>query len=266
MINLLGKTLAVITAGLGIVFLFLALGIYTHQVDWGWREPRKELGERVPSEIDKRTAAVRQAAGAKNLAEQALKQAQGQLAGAEVSWSKYPLWAEKTLQSLYSGKDPKMDIRQIELTKGKVQVVPVPQGFGQALLKDKVVFSYSDGKEVHTVDVQKSFEAYHAELADLQAKFHKVNEQLAQEVVGQQNITLQLNGESDPATGRELKPGLHDLLEKEIALQKQIKNELENLRPLWVREMVDAQLLLERQRQLLARKKELEGALAAPGQ
>jgi len=48
------------------------------------------------------------------------------------------------------------------------------------------------------------------------------------------------------------------LLEQEKLVQKQLKREIDDIEPLWVRKLVEAQLLVARRQALEARKKELE--------
>src|SRR5690349_20215903 len=97
MFNLLGKTLVVFNAGLSMLFLTLALGIFTNQIDWGWKEPRQVLHTRVPSEIDKRTAAVKNFLRNRELVELALKEAQDKLNVTEQLWWDYHLDYAKSL-------------------------------------------------------------------------------------------------------------------------------------------------------------------------
>src|SRR5437867_1945958 len=51
-----GKILVVINVALSLLFLSWSAMVFTQSVDWGWKEPRKELGQKVPSELEKRKA------------------------------------------------------------------------------------------------------------------------------------------------------------------------------------------------------------------
>ena len=50
--NKIGKTLVFLNLVLSLMALTWAGAIFLQQVDWGWKEPRKEIDGRVPSEID----------------------------------------------------------------------------------------------------------------------------------------------------------------------------------------------------------------------
>jgi hypothetical protein len=87
MINLIGKTLVVFNVALSLVMIAFAVGIYTNRIDWGWRESQQELGTRIPSEIDKRSAAVKLFLNHRDQVEAALNEAQQQLVKDDEDWA-----------------------------------------------------------------------------------------------------------------------------------------------------------------------------------
>src|SRR5262249_9751672 len=64
-----------------------AVGIYTNRIDWGWREPQQDLGTRIPSEIDKRTAAVKMFLRHRDQVEAALNEAQQETVKDAEDWA-----------------------------------------------------------------------------------------------------------------------------------------------------------------------------------
>ncbi len=167
--NILGKLLVFLNTGLSVVFLILALGIYTHQVDWGWKEPRKELGERIPSEIDKRTAVVKMVGKTKREAVARVEIAQQNLYMARYKWPLAHIWMQKELEKLdsvpsniaqkhvspqwpivYTENPDETTIRQVEIQSGKILQLEKTFPF-ISFTKTKVV----DGKEQYVTVTRK---------------------------------------------------------------------------------------------------------------
>jgi hypothetical protein len=287
MMNYIGKFLVIINIAVSGLLLVFALGLLTNRLDVAWKEPRKDGGERVPAEIDKRTAAVRQAATAKITAEQELLRArrgdakkgakpQGGLALAEMEWQNFPLWAEGELDTLLgnlkagSPKGPKINVRNLKIDNGKLAPNPVKPG--RPAYQGEVEVAYKVGGKKVTAKVEHSYATYHAQLAELHLKLQKLTVQLGQEIDKNAGITIDLDGEIDPKS-KKARPGLLDLVDRESTLQKQLKFEIEGdrerdiagVKDRWVQELVNAQLLLNRRQQLEARLKELKAQLAAQG-
>jgi hypothetical protein len=87
MINLIGKTLVAFNVALSLILITFAVGIYTNRIDWGWREPQQDLGTRIPSEIDKRTAAVKMFLRHRDQVEAALNEAQQETVKDAEDWA-----------------------------------------------------------------------------------------------------------------------------------------------------------------------------------
>lgn len=261
MMNLLGKGLAVLTTALSVVFLVLALAVATNQIDWGWKEPRKDLDERVPSEIDKRLAAVAQTVQARDVARKRLAMAQKQRAGTEPVWVDNNLWYAARLKELFAADAPLPNgVVPVKMVKGEAALDPDQPG--RPLLDGKL--TYTDGANEKT-EVAKSYLAYHKDVDQLQKDLVKLNEDIVDLVQAREKYNQALIGLEDMATGKQIKPGLHKLLEQEADFQRQLKRELETMRPLWLQKLVDAQTLLEQQVRLESRLRELKKSEAVRG-
>jgi hypothetical protein len=244
MINHLGKGLVLVTTAVSILFLAWAVAIYTQTIDWGWKDPRSELKERVPSEIDKRMAALQEALRLTARSQAEVNDRASELAVAEKDFDGNVHLYRAKLAELYTAKGA-IKVQEIGYDKGKLLHNPpdrrtAPPAFGKVM----------DGIKKSLAEYQKEFNALQKEMDDVTAK---INETLKKE----SELTVNLNGKKDE-NGKLEKVGLYTLLEKEKMTHDQIKAELDYLQPLWVQELVDAQLLLERTARLEHRIAELK--------
>jgi hypothetical protein len=249
MINNLGKGLVLFTVAASFLFLAWAVAVFTQTVDWGWKDPRKELGERVPSEIDKRIAAVKEALRFKARAEAGAKNAQESLAIAEQDFPRNVLSYQAKLNALRTAP-------------GKIKVEP--------LKLDKGVLARTDQRatagpvyEGVVPGAEKSVAGYFADLKKVQLALDAATAQIKELTEKEKGLTETLNGLKDE-TGKAVKVGMYELVEKEKKTQEQVKAETEYLQPLWVRELVDAQLLIARMGRLNQRLEELKGPAPMP--
>src|SRR5271165_5160726 len=104
--NRIGKILVVLNTAICLVALAWAIGLFFQITDWGWKEPRTELGLRVPSEYDKRAAAFKDAVRARDALMPALKPAQASLREAEARFPQNHLFYKAELARLESSTDP----------------------------------------------------------------------------------------------------------------------------------------------------------------
>src|SRR5690349_3872250 len=104
--NRIGKGLVLANTAASIVALSWAAGVYFQFTDWGWKEPRSELGLRIPSEYDKRTAAFKEAVKARDTAVPALQPAWASLRAAEEPFPQNHLFYKQELARLRSATDP----------------------------------------------------------------------------------------------------------------------------------------------------------------
>jgi hypothetical protein len=259
MINNVGKALVLLLLLLSSFFAVWAGAIYTQRVDWGWKDPRKEFdGDRIPSEIDKRTALINELLPIRDQEDQALDGAKkgpasliGMVVTEEMILAENHGWYDKMLASLESAPG-KVDILQIKYDKNGV----VLDNMARPVLEKPATFTDAD-KKITPLD--KSYVGYRADLKKTLGDMDTVTKGIEKWINDQKGLTIKLNGTKDEA-GKEVDPGLYDLLTRETAIQEELKKETAYLRPLWVRELVDAQLLLQRQEGLRARLAELKRA------
>jgi hypothetical protein len=264
MINLLGKSLAFVHVSLSILLLGFAFAIYLNPVDFGWKEPRrfwndqpnkKEENLLVASEFDKAEAAVRKMARFRDDDLYQLGMAQEKLAAIEPWLGKNHIKGMDLLEKLENGKG-EFNIDELQFNdKDKLVLepdAPAKLGFPQlAPVKREPA-------------INMSFAGYVAQLRKLDGDIDKVETAMKELVNKEVAITLRLIGDTDPdgtprrhADGSIIRPGWHYLIELEMDAQQQLKKELEYLQPLWVKELVDAQLLVGRRDLLLQRLAEL---------
>lgn len=260
MFDILGKTLVAVCTALSVVFFGIALAIFAFPADPGWRVPRIEWGQRIPSEFDQRAAAVQKLQNARAVAENDLKQAQVRHNHARVTYFTSHTFGERKLEELANSPNPKLLVQRVFIDKG---TVPFDPNYGVPFFKGDVVFQYTEGKDTKTVKVSKSLKEYRKELEKLDQEIVAATEELKKEYARQQEITEKIGGKIE--TGKKVVVGLYDLIESEAALQNQLRRSLEDIRPRWVWHLVEVQLLAERREQMEQRLKELRTKTAQGG-
>lgn len=247
--NLLGKSLVLVQLALGVGFLGWAATIFAYPVDLGWKEPRrawvdppegKKDNERIASEIDKRAAAVKKAAEAKQRALARVELAQKDLADVEHKFWRHHLAYRAEIARLQSA-DGKIDVRNI-LFEGGVPTLDAKNSTGLAYEKKAVGVDLSIAK---LLDV----------LGKRQGEIKSVQEDIKKILEKELEITRYLSGKDE--NDKQANPGLYGLLDEEASKQRKLKEEYDYLQPLWVRELNAAQILLERRARLEKRLKEL---------
>jgi hypothetical protein len=253
--NYVGKTLVFLNLLLGVFFLSWAGAIYLNKIDWGSKDPRKYLdSERIPSEFDKRAVLLQEALKDRKRADDAVAAVHTQLARWQVQMPVNHRFYNEELARLESSEQP-IDLQRVKIVKG---VVAVDKDL-RPILEGKVTFTDAANK---TMDVNKSYVSYRVDLRKVLDDIDTTTAATKGLLEKQEDLTKRLNGTQDEA-GKTIRPGLYKLLEHEFHTQQDLKSEMGYLRPLWVRELVDAQLLLERRQGLEARMKELKAAQAA---
>jgi hypothetical protein len=268
MMNYVGKTLVLSTLMLSGFFAAWAGAIYTQRLDWGWKDPRKHIsGDRIPSEIDKRTALIQELLPIRDeedrtldgyTDEQTKQQKQRSLLSDVIGLqallaANHHYYAEQ-LAALESAPG-KIEIKEIAFGKNGVSL----DNYLRPVWGNPVTYTDADKK---TTPLDKSYARYRADLKEVQSEQNKTITQTNDWIARQKVLTEKLNGTTDEA-GKEILPGLYGLLHHETVIQEKLKKERAYLQPLWVRELVNAQLLLERQEGLRARMAELKGVRAA---
>jgi hypothetical protein len=249
MINYLGKGLVLVTVAVSGLFLAWTLAIFTQTVDWGWKDPRKGLGERMPSEIDKRIAAVKEALRFKARAEAVAKSAGDALVAAEQDFPSNVL--------SYQAK-----LKELREAPGKIKVVELKLDKGVLARASKRATAGPVYENV-VPGAEKSTAGYFVDLKKIQVAMDAATTEIKDLTEKEKELTENLNGKKDE-TGKAVKVGMYELLEREKKTQEQLKAEAEYLQPLWVRELVDAQLLIARMGRLDQRLEELKRPAPAP--
>jgi hypothetical protein len=245
MMNHVGKALVLVTAAVSLAFLAWAVAIYTQTIDWGWKDPRKELGERVPSEIDKRIAAVKEASTFRVRAEAGVKSGTANLARAEDDYAHNMLLYRDKLAEL-RGADGKITIKPLNYKQGVLQRTDNKRATAAPAFDEKPL-----------PGVEKSAAGYQKELDELNAKIVTITGELNDLIKKENELTSNLNGQKDEE-GKVVKVGMYELVEREKKTQDQIRAESDYLQPLWVQELDAAQYVLDRMGRLDNRLMELK--------
>jgi hypothetical protein len=247
--NNIGKTLVLINLALSLLFLALGLSIFLQQLDWGWKEPRKDVTgtARLASEIDQRTAAVNDALKAIELVRAPLKNAADNLAQVEAGpwFAANHLWYRDTLADLRSSSRP-LDVKEIKYNKGAL--VLDGRALGRPVLQD-------------SIGLVKSYEAYGRDLVAVQKEIDQAQKDIKDLVAEEQKLTYQVSGKDN--AGKDV--GILALLEKEHQLQVRLKFEKDYLLPRWVGALDEVDLFLERRQRLDATLEKLKKARTESG-
>ena len=261
MINLLGKGLALVFAGLAIMLMIFAAALYFNAVDLGWKQPARlyretearkagDLGA-IASEFDKRDAAVRKLIRIKYEALVNLGNAQASFLEVEPYLGDNRLKGDALLAKLDKGADTFV-IRDWKFDdNGALALEPGNRQLGFPLL------------ETPLKDINKSFEGYLQDLDNVNKRLVQLLSQTADVLKKEKDLTDRMIGEVDKdgkpsrENGAVVKPGWYYLLEAEAQAQAELKKELAYIQPLWTKELVDAQGLVNRREVLLRRLNEL---------
>jgi len=241
MIDTLGKSLVLVTTAVSGVFLAWSIAVYTQTIDWGWKEPRKELGERVPSEFDKRVAAVKETATFLERGQAVAGDAADTLAVAEQDYPTNVLLYRNKLAELKSA-DGKIKVEELKYNNGVLARFPEkdPRATSPPVFNGVVK------------DAEKSTAGYRKEFNKLDADIVAVTGKIDKMIKQEGELTINLNGIKG------VKAGMYELQEKEKTMQDKLQDTMDKLQPLWVRELVNAQLLLARMGRLDQRLDELK--------
>lgn len=236
MINYLGKTLVFLTLAGSLFALTWAAAIFFQKVDWGWKEPRKDLDQRVASELDKRIAAHAQALRAVARFKDEPARSHGELLTVRRAFPANHLFYVAELKRLRESPDDPLDVKGVQYSGGVIQLdAPV---VGKPVLAEAVT------------GITKSREGYEAELASVQKAITKTNQAIEAWVAKEKELTLKLIGVRDDQ-GKVVKMGVYDLLEEEKRAQDQARYERdEYLEPRTVRARQEASQQRDRNRRM----------------
>jgi hypothetical protein len=246
MTTTLGKILVLVTTALSWTLAVLVFGAYTQAIDWGWRDPRKDIEKKpIPSEKAKREQLVNAARASALRAQAGLNQARARLHAVREQYPKNHLWYDATLRELRAGDNKKpFTVRELEVDKA-----------GRMVLDPSVIGMPKLGPPVPGLTMPEL--KLRAELQSLQGQMDVEMAALQKLDKEQKAITLRLSPLKD-AQGQIVRKGLDDLAEVEAQTQSRLREEMSRLRPGWTRELAEAQLLLERRDSLRRRLDELQ--------
>jgi hypothetical protein len=262
MINLLGKTLALTFGGLAIMLMIFAAALYFNAVDIGWKQPARvyrETDTRKPGDLgavaggfDKRDAAARQLIRIKFDALARLGSAQASFLEVEPYLGDNRLKGDAVLEKLYSAPEA-LVIRDLKVEdNGMLAFEPgTNRQLGFPVLEPPIK------------EVTKSFKSYLVDLDAVNKKLLQVLGETADVLHKEKDLTDRMIGEIDQdgkskrENGAVVRPGWYYLLEAEATAQTELKREIEYVQPLWTKELVDAQGLVNRRDVLLRRLNEL---------
>ena len=230
--NRIGKGLVLLHVAISLLALSWAAGLLLQFTDWGWKEPRTDLGQRVPSEYDKSVAAAKQAGKARDLALPSVRpgSARISLREAEESFPKNHLYYTQQLARLQSSPDP-IEAKAIKRA-GKIVLDTPGKAIGKPVLEEKI-----EG-------ITKSYDSYVADLKKINEDIDKEVKEIRDWTDKARAITFVLNGKDDAK--KEVTMGIYKLLDIEKKAQDQALFEKEYLQPIWARGLQEAELFMER--------------------
>lgn len=243
--NHLGKGLVLVHLFLSLLVMTWAAALFLQFTDLGWKEPRKELDVRVPSEFDKRAAALRESYRVLAGNTPFLKKTQKTLAELEPFRAQNYLWYKQELARLQSDPNP-IEVKEIKYDKGVLILDTAGKPYGRPELGPKI-----DGLE-------KSQATYDKELQKINKEIEDAIKETSEWLEKQKDVTEKLNVKGEK--GKVEKIGLYVLLENEKKAQDQARFEMEYLTPQWVSAKKEAEELLQRRQRL---QKTLAGFKAA---
>lgn len=228
MYNTLGKTLVFVNLTISLLAMSWAAAIFLQFVDWGWKEPRKYLDERLASEYDKRAAALAEAHRSAQLILPRVVPAQTSLGDAEKRFPSNHLFYVRKLDRLRNDPAAPIQIKEIKMAGGEA-VLDRPV-IGQPIFES-------------VAPVTKSRIKYLADFKAVQDQIKGVSDQIEKMVKTEQALSLVLSG-------TDKKPGLYRLLDIEKEEQDRIKSEKEYVEPLWVSALREVDTYKVRQKRL----------------
>jgi hypothetical protein len=262
MINLLGKGLAVAQVALSVMLMALALALYLNAVDFGWEQPARYFHEAkgkkgdnllVPSQIDKREAAMRQLVRVK----------------------RDELTRVGTLQDNQSAVALLLGLNHLEGTNAldKLENADGPWDVKTVKFKDtgEMVVNTDSHPELGFPALEAAVPGINMSYAGYLAKLKSADERIEQKQTSvddllkkEKAVTDRLSGKIDKdgkaevdKSGSVIEPGWRYLLDAEYLTQRELLKELEHVQPLWVKEYMDSQIVLARRDSLMRRLEEL---------
>lgn len=250
MMNSIGKSLVLIHVTLSLLALTWAAALLLQFIDWGWKEPRLDVNERVASEVDKRAAAITVAIRARNMELAPVKKSQEAMTAAMDRYAQNHLFYRNELERLKSAPGA-IEVKDVKLVDGVLDL-DVPR-IGAPKLEQKI-----DGIDKSLVEYERLLygkDALYKQIGDLEVELRDLTAKA-------EGITRQLNG-VDEAGAKTV--GLYTLLEDEAQMQARLRFEKEYIQPQWAEALERAQEFLERRERLEKTLERLKKDLSNPG-
>ena len=237
MFNKLGKFLVLVHTTVAILAMSWAGAVFLQFIDWGWKEPRKYLDERIASEYDKRAAALAEAHKAYTSLAPKVAPAQTAWRNAERRFPTNHLFYVAKLDELRNSPAPKMVVNEVLMTNGSPSLDAAL--LGKPILKNPVA-------------VSKSYVKYLEEYYAVQKQIEAVSAQIKGEIAKEEKLSQRLGGDDK-------KPGVYRLVEIEKETQDKIKSEKQYIQPQWVSALRQVDVYKDRQNRLEATLGKLKG-------
>jgi hypothetical protein len=242
MMNVLAKSLVLMHVVLSLAGLTWALMLFLHGRDFGWKEPGMEVLEyntdgtpstkpgavlRFASDYDKSVVAVQEAGATRDRAYRHVKPALESIARTENYLPDNHLFYWKEMERLRKERsdEEKKDNMGFRVKRLKEA--------GHALNADedglRLGTPIFDDDEVALI--KKPYDEYKADLTVLFKRIDKYNNEIREIADKTQAITEDLNGTNK--LGKSVKPGLYALNDLEFQYQKQLKIEIDDIKPFW---------------------------------
>jgi hypothetical protein len=230
--NRIGKGLVLVHTFASIIALAWAAGLFLQFTDWGWKEPRSELGFRIPSEYDKRAAVFREAVKARDIAMSGYVATRAALREAQERFPENHLYYEKELARLRSSTEP-IEVKAISKEAGPIVLDTPGKPIGVPVLDKKI-----EG-------ITKSYEAYAADLKRINMEIDNEVKQIRAWTEKARVITILLDGKDDTGKVAPNTVGIYALLEGEKKAQDQARFEKDYLQPIWAKARERAEIFVD---------------------
>jgi hypothetical protein len=250
--TLLGKSLVFTILVLSLALCTYAAIVFASPVDLGRTPPKgapQQGAEAVKSQLAQRQEALRELDRVVDEARKPWTSARRELAQVEARIADNQVWYADRLKRIKAGDDFK--IYDLKKDANGRYLLDFPEtGAGRP------VFDQAQ-KEIAT----KTYHNYMDQLGKLLGVMTKTQSDIQKTIGEEKVLTIELNGVT--VMDKKVRKGLYDLIDVEVAVRQRAGEELEELKPKFYQQLVDSQLLLDRQQSLRLRIRELQGRKVA---
>ena len=225
MFNRIGKNLVLVHTTFSLLALGYALAVYLKFTDLGWKEPfkvweTKDSGYRIPSDLDKRTAALYDLYRTRERATPGIQPPLDVLAETMDRFPKNHLFYVDELNKLQKSTDP-IQPKALKWDKGNLVLDTPGKSIGKPVLEAPI-----PGIDKSLTTVQQELKKIQGDVETITPEIHKLVEQA-------DAITIELYGTKDDKGNTDV-IGLYEILEKEREHQDKIAAEKEYITPVYV--------------------------------